>query len=447
MAGPTPVSALIHAATMVTSGIFLLSRLNGLVTMAWQAMAVIAVVGALTAFFAATIAFVQTDIKKVLAYSTVSQLGYMFLAIGTGSFVGAIFHLMTHAFFKALLFLGSGSVIHAMGGEQDIRKMGGLKAYMPVTRLTFLIGCIAIAGVPFIGAGFFSKDLILWSALSNVHIGQVAGLFNGLPSVEMLTSQVAPAIAQGAALEVMLPWKIIYGLVAVLGFATAGMTAFYMFRLYFLTFEGECRADDHTKEHLHESPIAITIPLSVLAILSVAGGWTGWPHFIAHLVPESAEHAMLAFEHWLAPVFEMSMKYRVVNHFGAEYAKWEIASAVAGSALALLGIFAAYSVYVKRPSIARNFADKYRKLHQVLMDKYKVDEFYDATFVRGTINAGKASYEVDQKVIDGLGVDGAGFMTKSLGEALRYLQGGDVQKYAVYLVVAMTMAFMALALV
>jgi NADH-quinone oxidoreductase subunit L len=446
MAGPTPVSALIHAATMVTSGIFLLSRLNGLVTMAWQAMAVIALVGALTAFFAATIAFVQTDIKKVLAYSTVSQLGYMFLGIGTGSFVGAVFHLMTHAFFKALLFLGSGSVIHAMGGEQDIRKMGGLKHYMPVTRWTFLIGCVAIAGVPFVAAGFFSKDLILWSAISNVHIAQVAGIFQGLPSAEALLT-VNPAIAQGNPLEVMLGWKAIFGLVTVLGFATAGMTAFYMFRLYFLTFEGECRADEHTKSHLHESPTAITIPLTVLAGLSIVGGWTGWPHFIAHWKPlHAAEGVMLAFEHWLAPVFEVST-YRVVNHFGAHYGVWEALSATAGSALAIAGIAGAYFIYMKRPTIARNFVEKYRTLHKILMEKYRVDEAYDFLFVRGTINAGKASYEADKNVIDGVMVNGTGFMAKSFGQALRHLQGGNVQKYAVYLVLSLTLAFMLLALV
>jgi NADH-quinone oxidoreductase subunit L len=447
MAGPTPVSALIHAATMVTSGIFLLSRLNGLVTMSWEVMAVIALVGAFTAFFAATIAFVQTDIKKVLAYSTVSQLGYMFLAIGCGSFVGAVFHLMTHAFFKALLFLGSGSVIHAMGGEQDIRKMGGLKKYMPVTRMTFLIGCVAIAGLPLMGAGFFSKDLILWSAVSNVHIGQIAGIFSGLPDVSFLTTQVVPAIAQGAPLEVMMPWKIIYGLVTVLGFVTAGMTAFYMFRLYFLTFEGECRADDHTKKHLHESPMAITIPLTVLAILSIIGGWTGWPHVLAHLAPPSAEHFMLAFEHWLAPVFELSSKYRMANAYGADYGKQELLSMLAGSVMAISGVALAYLFYLKRPSYARGAAEKYRTLHETLMNKYYVDEAYNFLFVRGTINAGKASYEADQKIIDGLMVDGTGFMARSFGEILRHLQGGDVQKYAVYLVLAITVAFMTLVLV
>jgi NADH-quinone oxidoreductase subunit L len=278
MAGPTPVSALIHAATMVTSGVYLLGRLHYLVSMSPVAMMVIASVGAATAFVAASIALVQNDIKKVLAYSTVSQLGYMFIGIGSGAFVGAIFHLMTHAFFKALLFLGSGSVIHANGGEQDIRKMGGLRKWMPITHGTFFIACLAISGVPML-AGFFSKDLILWGALSNVHVFRIEGIQTG---IDLLTTTVAAPIAGGSKLTVDGVWTTVYSIVFALGIVTAGMTAFYMFRLYILTFLGDFRGTDEVKAHLHESPMTMTIPLVVLALLSIVGGYTGWPHVVAH---------------------------------------------------------------------------------------------------------------------------------------------------------------------
>lgn len=450
MAGPTPVSALIHAATMVTSGVFLLSRLNAIVTISHQAMWVIAIIGAATAFFAATIALVQTDIKRVLAYSTVSQLGYMFLAIGVGSFTGAVFHLMTHAFFKALLFLGSGSVIHAMGGEQDIRKMGGLKAYMPITRITFLIGCIAIAGVPLF-AGFFSKDLILWGALSNVHVFEIAGAFQGIPPIEYLTSTVAPSIASNNVLEVNMGTRAVHTLVFIFGLLTALMTAFYMFRLYFLTFEGTCRADQHTKDHLHESPIQITIPLSVLAVLSIFGGWTGWPHVISYFfksVPglngETLSDDMLLFEHWLAPVFETSMKYRIANQFGDQYKPWEWTAMGLGTAAAFTGIGLAAFFYLKRPDIPARLVESLAVGYRVLVAKYKIDEFYDATFVRGTILAGKGSYEFDRNALDGLMVNGVGFMADAGGRILRYLQSGDVQKYATYIVLAIVLALVAL---
>lgn len=445
MAGPTPVSALIHAATMVTSGVFLLSRLNGLVTLTFEAMWVIAIIGALTAFFAATIALVQNDIKKVLAYSTVSQLGYMFLAIGVGSFTGAVFHLMTHAFFKALLFLGSGSVIHAMGGEQDIRKMGGLKKWMPVTSKTFLIGCIAIAGVPFF-SGFFSKDLILWNAWSNTHVFQIQGAFEGLPTIESLTNTVLPAVESQAMLEVATPTFIIHHLVFVLGLLTALMTAFYMFRLYFLTFEGECRADEDTKAHLHESPVAITIPLSVLAVLSVVGGWTGWPHVVSYWFKDNQKVAdgMLAFEHWLAPVFDTSMTYRIVNRFGEHYKPYEWASMGFGTTAAILGISLAFIFYIKRPDLPGRIVESVGALYKVLEDKYKIDEIYDIAFVNRTVDAGKVSYAFDRNILDGVLVNGVGFFANAFGQILRYLQGGDVQKYATYIVLAIVMAFFAL---
>ena len=237
MAGPTPVSALIHAATMVTAGVYMIVRLNVLFWLAPASMLTVATVGAITAIFAASIGLVQNDIKKVLAYSTVSQLGYMFLAVGVGAFSAGIFHLMTHAFFKALLFLGAGSVIHAMSDKQDIREMGGLRKKMPITFWTFFIATLAISGIPPF-SGFFSKDEILWSVFS------------------------------GERGHIVL-W--------VIGFVAAGMTAFYMFRLVFLTFTGECRADEETKKHIHESPSVMTMPLAILAILAAIGGLVGIP--------------------------------------------------------------------------------------------------------------------------------------------------------------------------
>jgi NADH-quinone oxidoreductase subunit L len=235
MEGPTPVSALIHAATMVTAGVYMVARSSALYVLAPKTMLIVAIVGALTAIFAATIGLVQHDIKRVLAYSTVSQLGYMFLACGVGAFWVAIFHLYTHAFFKALLFLGSGSVIHSMSGEQDMRKMGALKSKIPITYKTMLIGSLAIAGIPGL-AGFFSKDEILWQSWSSHH---------------------------------QLLW--------VLGFATAGMTAFYMFRLMYMTFGGESRVEPDVAHHVHESPPTMTVPLMVLAVGSILAGWIGTP--------------------------------------------------------------------------------------------------------------------------------------------------------------------------
>ena len=240
MEGPTPVSSLIHAATMVTAGVYMIARLNFLYVMAPITMFVVAIVGLLTAIFAATIGCAQYDIKRVLAYSTVSQLGYMFVGVGVGAYAAGIFHLMTHAFFKGLLFLGAGSVMHAMSGELDMRKMGGLRKKIPMTFWTFLIACIAIAGVPPF-AGFFSKDEILWKAFS----------------------------AGGATCIVWADRRI-----------TAGMTAFYMFRMLFNTFYGECRASEEVKHHIHESPKVMTIPLMVLALLSIVGGWVGIPHLL-----------------------------------------------------------------------------------------------------------------------------------------------------------------------
>ena len=437
MAGPTPVSALIHAATMVTAGVFLLSRLNFLVTISWEAMMVIAWIGALTAFFAATIAIVQNDIKKVLAYSTVSQLGYMFLAVGVGSFTGAVFHLMTHAFFKALLFLGSGSVIHAMHHEQDIRKMGGLRKYMPFTAATFFIGCLAIAGFPLL-SGFFSKDLILWSALSNSHVFQVADAVAGEQRIAYLLTTKAPWVLSQGAVELKLPGLITaYGTFA-LGLLTAAMTAFYMFRLYFLTFEGECRADEHTKEHLHESPPAMVIPLVVLAVLAAVGGWTGWPHFIASKLPKGA----LFFEHWFSEIFDVSMSHRIVGRFGYHPYAYEAIVTTVSVVVGLGGIATAYFLYMKRPDIPGMVKERLEKLHYVLTNKYFVDEGYDTMFVRGSIKSGEGMTFFDKHILDGGLVNGAAALMATAGRALRHLHSGDVQRYATYLTLAVLLAML-----
>lgn len=443
MAGPTPVSALIHAATMVTAGVFLLSRLNFLVTLSWQAMMVIAWVGALTAFFAATIAIVQNDIKKVLAYSTISQLGYMFLAVGVGAFDAAIFHVMTHAFFKALMFLGSGSVIHAMHHEQDIRKMGGLRKYMPWTAGTFFVGCLAISGIPFF-SGFFSKDLILWRAFSNVHIFQTIGPNDvATPQVvSSLVNTVSPIIQSEAAVDITLAATITSYGTFILGVLTALMTAFYMFRLYFLTFEGECRVDDETKSHLHESPPTMTIPLVVLAILSAIGGLTGWPHFAAkYLGPKWS----LFFEHWSAEVFDISTKYRILGRFGAHPYAQEIAVTVGSIVIAFSGIALAWLMYIKNPSLPGSIKEKvFGRFHGVLMDKYYVDEGYDTLFVQSSIKAGKGMTFFDKHILDSVFVNGAAHIMATVGRILRHLQSGDVQRYAIYITIAIVIALLAL---
>jgi NADH-quinone oxidoreductase subunit L len=361
MEGPTPVSALIHAATMVTAGVYMVARSNWIFQAAPQAMAVVAVVGALTAFFAATIGIVQNDIKRVLAYSTVSQLGYMFLALGVGAFAAGIFHVMTHAFFKALLFLGSGSVIHALHHEQDMRKMGALKNKIPITFWTMFIGTLAIAGVPFL-SGFFSKDEILWRAFSS---------------------------PQGH----ILLW--------VIGAAVAGMTAFYMFRLVFMTFFGESRVDHHTAHHIHESPRAMTIPLIVLAIGSVLAGYIGLP---AWLGPN-------AFEHWLEHTFEPLPVAAEAAAHGAEHAAGhslglEVAMAAVSVLIAAIGIFLAYSTYYKKSDRAERVSTSFRGLYQTLLNKWYVDEIYDALFVNRAKGLGRALWRFDARLVDGA-VNGA----------------------------------------
>lgn len=378
MAGPTPVSALIHAATMVTAGVYMIARLHFLFVLAPTTLVVVATIGALTALFAATIGLVQTDIKRVLAYSTVSQLGYMFLAVGVGAFSAGIFHLMTHAFFKALLFLGSGSVIHGMGGEQDVRKMGGLSRYQPITYATFLVGTLAIAGVPGL-AGFFSKDMIL-----------------------------AAAFAKSPAL-----WA--------LGLITAGLTAFYMFRLLFLVFLGECRADAKIRHHIHESPPTMTVPLVILAGLSVIGGYVGLPEiwawgdrFGAFLAPSlfAAPHAGHHAEVWL---------------------EYTLMGASVGAAAA--GIAVAYWFYRVSPKVPESLAWRFSGVYRLLLGKYYVDELYDALFVRPTVRTAHWLWKkFDLAVVDGV-VNGSAEAVGEAGRWLRRWQTGNVQHYALSLLV------------
>src|SRR5262245_5050526 len=351
MEGPTPVSALIHAATMVTAGVYMVSRSNFIFQMAPQAMTVVAVIGGLTAFFAASIGLVQYDIKRVLAYSTVSQLGYMFLALGVGAFTAGIFHLMTHAFFKALLFLGSGSVIHAMHHEQDMRKMGALKNKIPVTFWTMFIGTLAIAGTPGL-AGFFSKDEILWKAFSS---------------------------KQGH----ILLWLV--------GAAVAGMTAFYMFRLVFMTFFGQSRVDHHTEPHIHESPRSMTVPLIILAIGSIVAGYIGFPAWLG---------GGSAFEHFLEPVFEpLPIPHGPEGEYGHMA---EAGMAAVSVAVALIGFGLAYFKYGKRSWEQQREIKQYGPAYPVLLNKYYIDELYDALFVNRAKGAGRSLWRFDSNIVDGL---------------------------------------------
>jgi NADH-quinone oxidoreductase subunit L len=396
MAGPTPVSALIHAATMVTAGVYLVVRSNVLFRMSPTAMAVVAVVGAITALFAATIGIAQNDIKKVLAYSTVSQLGFMFIAAGVGAYVAAIFHLVTHAFFKACLFLGSGSVIHAMGGEQDIRKMGGLKKHIPVTRWTFLAATIAIAGFPFF-AGFFSKDEILASALVTPHFG-------------------------GMALPV---GKIAW----LLGTVAALCTAFYMFRLYFLTFEGAFRGTHEQEHHLHESPWSMIWPLRILATLSIVGGAVlGFPHLFSEAMHVHFPHFL---DHWLHPIFtEVAGVKEGIFPLSAGP---EIGVMVASTVIALVGLGMAWNWYGKKglaPDEA--FHANMPGVASTLANKYWVDEFYDAVIVKPLHGFSTICWKVFDAIIDGLLSLGAYFIA-ALGDIFRFLQTGNVRNYALML--------------
>jgi NADH-quinone oxidoreductase subunit L len=360
MEGPTPVSALIHAATMVTAGVYMVARMNAMYRLSPLAMDVVAVIGMVTAIFAASMALVQNDIKKVLAYSTISQLGYMFLACGVGAFAAGIFHLMTHAFFKALLFLGAGSVIHAMSGEQDIQKMGGLWGKIPTTARTFAVATLAIAGIPPL-AGFFSKDEILGQAFEK-----------------------HPAL-----------W--------IVGFITAGMTAFYMFRLVFLTFFGYSRADEHVEHHIHESPPTMTVPLMILAVLSVIGGWIGWPRSI---------WGNARFEKFLEPVLSRAGAGAEAASAAEHSYLGERVLMVLSIVIAAAGILLAYEFYRTKRIAPELIAAKMPWLYRLLFHKYYVDEIYDAVFVNRVKDLGTWLGVFDAKVIDGLGVDGTGWLAR-----------------------------------
>ena len=380
MAGPTPVSALIHAATMVTAGIYMIARSNILYTMAPATQTLVAVIGLSTAIFAATIALKQNDIKKVLAYSTVSQLGYMFLGLGVGAYTGAVFHVMTHAFFKALLFLGAGSVIHAMHHEQDITKMGGLKSKLPITHLTFLLGCIAIAGVPPF-SGFFSKDEILMAAYA--------------------TNPIFYYVGMGGAL----------------------LTAFYMFRLYSLTFLGNFRGTAHQQEHLHESPIAMTLPLMVLAFFAVVAGFIGIPELFA---PNA--HAL---EHFLAPVFAGSTAIAHAHHI-EHSTEWILM----GTATTIILIVIVYAItkFKKYETAEPNTG-----IATILENKWYIDELYDTVIVNPLHwFAGFLKNTIEKYVIDGA-VNGVGKLVGYGSRQFRLVQSGQVGSYILMMVMALVL--------
>ncbi len=393
MAGPTPVSALIHAATMVTAGVYFVARCNVLYTMSPLAMSVVAGVGALTALLAATIALTQNDIKKVLAYSTVSQLGYMFLGLGVGAFAAGVFHVLTHSFFKALLFLCSGCVIHAMSGEQDMRNMGGLRKKMPITFYTMVIATLAIIGFPGF-SGFFSKDEILWQAFSSPH---------GSP--------------------------VLWGV----GYLTAALTAFYMFRLIFMTFFNENRASKEVQAHIHEAPASMTVPLMALAVLSVIGGYIGIPRALGgnNLV-----------EHYLAPGVGLGAG-KLLPGTGEAVAAHAAEAAAHGSftmeyllmgittLIVLAGILVAYLMYMKKRSIPENLAQKHPVSYRLLLNKWFVDELYEKIVINPLHALAVFSWKgIDVKVIDGM-VNGTARFFLRCGGALKSIQTGYVQKYAV----------------
>ena len=364
MAGPTPVSALIHAATMVTAGVYMIARSASLFSKAPITMDTVAVIGLATAFFAATIGLAQTDIKKVFAYSTVSQLGYMFLGVGVGAFSAGIFHLMTHAFFKALLFLGAGAVIHGLHGEQELGQMGGLFKHMKITAITLFCASLAISGFPFT-SGFFSKDAILVAAYEHA------------------------------------PWMYWVGVL------TAGMTAFYVFRAWFLAFTGDYRGHAHP----HESPLVMTGPLMILAVLSLAGGFINIPHFLEPMFAERAENQGLA---WLS------------------------------AGVGILGILLAYVFYVAKRGLADSFAKAAGGLYTLVYNKYFVDEAYDAGVVEPLIEGSRTVLwrGVDAGLIDGT-VNGVGTRSRGIGSILRLAQSGNIRSYAAWVVLGSIIVLLA----
>jgi NADH-quinone oxidoreductase subunit L len=424
MEGPTPVSALIHAATMVTAGVYMVARSHVLFSLAPLTLAIVAVVGAFTAMLAASIGLVQNDIKRVLAYSTVSQLGYMVLALGVGAYWVAVFHLFTHAFFKALLFLGSGSVIHAMSGEQDMRRMGALKDKIPITHWTMFIGSVAIAGIPGL-AGFFSKDEILWQTYSSP-IGS----------------------------------KVLYAM----GLITAGMTAFYMWRLMYMTFYGNSRVAPEVAAKIHESPKVMTIPLIVLALGSIVAGWVGIPK-IWTIFPESVRY----FEGWLFPVFSSAAVHEAAEE--AAHASHDVGLEwflmVVSVTIAVIGIIVARVFYKIKPEIPESLGAKFPGAHKILLNKWYLDEIYDFLFVDGLAKGGgRLLGGFDRNVVDGA-VNGAGwitrlsarismwwdtwiidgavrlssFLVKIASYPVRILQTGQVQSYALFIVVGAIVFF------
>jgi NADH-quinone oxidoreductase subunit L len=393
MAGPTPVSALIHAATMVTAGVYMVARSHLIYALAPGALTTVAWVGGLTALFAATIAVAQNDIKKVLAYSTVSQLGYMFLGLGSAAFGAGIFHLMTHAFFKALLFLGAGSVIHAMQEEQDIRKMGGLRRKLPLTFATFLIATLAISGFPGL-SGFFSKDEIL------------AAVFQQHPAL----------------------W--------VIGVLTAGLTSFYMFRLLFLTFFGASRVEPERAKKLHESPAVMTLPLALLALLSIVGGWVGLPPVLGKNL----------FAGFLEPVFaglHHLPGYGHAAHLSHE-AEWTLMGA--STAFALAGFAVAFRKYMRPIDAAAMAAPPLGRLQRLLADKYRIDELYDALIVRPIGRGATWLWRIVDELIIDLLVNLSGLLVRMSGEVMRLLQTGYVQTYGFFMVLGLIVVLLRLLL-
>ncbi|GAB3637450.1 NADH-quinone oxidoreductase subunit L [Hymenobacter arcticus] len=386
MAGPTPVSALIHAATMVTAGIYLVLRSNVLFTLAPQTLEVVGIIGLATALFAATIGLAQNDIKKVLAYSTVSQLGYMFLALGVMGYTSSFFHVLTHAFFKALLFLGAGSVIHAMSNEQDMRRMGGLRKALPITFLTMLIGCLAISGIPPF-AGFFSKDEILSHVYEHSKVMWAIGLLTSL------------------------------------------MTAFYMFRLLFLTFFGEFRGTEEQRHHLHESPASMTLPLIVLAVLSAVGGFMGAPMFVG-------KHYLADY---LAPIFTYSKQilpaaFNIEPEHSTELMLMGISVLVA-----VVGIILAYVMYVARAQRPAEDDAQRSAPENLVYHKYYVDELYNSLFVKPVMALSTGLYKfVENGIIDPI-ANGVGRATLAGGQLLRNVQTGSVETYLILMVLGIVL--------
>ena len=399
MAGPTPVSALIHAATMVTAGVYMVARSNVLYTLAPTALLVVASIAAATAFFAATMGILQNDIKKVLAYSTVSQLGYMFIGVGVTAYWAGIFHLMTHAFFKACLFLCSGSVIHAMGGDQDMRNMGGLAKKMPITYITMLIATFAIAGLPPF-AGFFSKDEILGKAFA-FPFYPVAG-------------------------------KIIW----FIGTVGAGITAFYMFRLIFLTFHGEFRGTEEQRHHLHESPLNMTIPLIILAFLSFVGGWLGIPH----LIGKALGHVPNILETFLEPVFQHSNSI-VSSTVGIVHVSEPVEWTLMGTsvAVAIIGISLAFYIYMLHgKELPKKLAETYSDLYQLIYNKYYVDEMYELLIVRPIYYFSLILWKIiDVIFIDTIGVNGPAWLVKKVSAGARLTHNGYMQTYGAFMLVGL----------